>query len=85
MPQKYNHREYTKRKQEETPLHDIPTLAKVSCAMKSDKTKKRRAYYFGAITIGDKVIRQAEYLLVSNENIHGKNTRMFSQVPRNDR
>ena len=84
MPQKYNHREHQKRK-EEVPLHDIPTLAKVSCAMKSDKTKKRRAVYFGAVTMGDKVIRQAEYLLVSNENIHGKNTRMFSQVPRNDR
>ena len=84
MPPKYNHREHQKHK-EETPLHDIPTLAKVSCAMKSDKTKKRRAVYFGAVTIGDKVIRPAEYLLVSNENIHGKNTRMFSQVPRNDR
>ena len=84
MPQKYNHREHQK-KQEETPLHDIPTLALVSCAFNSDKVKKRRACYFGAVTMGDKVIRPAEYLLVSNENIHGKNTRMFSQVPRNDR
>ena len=76
---------HTKSTNEEISLNEIPTLTLINCSLKSDKVKKRRAVYFGPVTMGDKVIRQAEYLLVSNENIHGKNTRMFSQVPRNDR
>lgn len=67
-----------KQKKEETPLHDIPTLAKISCPFKSDKVKKRRACYFGEVTLGDKVIRRAEYLLIQNEP-----KTIYVQVPKN--
>ena len=67
------------------PLNEIPTLARVSCAFKSDKFKKRRACYFGDVTLDDKVIRQGEYLLIQNENIHKNRKVVYERVPRGDR
>ena len=78
---------YQHQKKEVTvvPLNEIPTLARIKCPFKSDKVKARRAYYFGDVTLDDKVIRQGEYLLIQNENIHKNRTVVYERVPRGDR
>ena len=80
-----NEMKQTKHKKEEIPLNEIPTLASIKCRFNSDKVKSRKAVYFGEVTLDGKVIRQGEYLLIQNENIHRNECRKFEHVPRGDR